>query len=429
LKLHIINIKTFIIPIHGGPKDVQQPDLSFEEIKCLEGPLLQAKAFCIKEISSCIQQDDSRSTTGVISSICQWLETFKPSAVVDLYFDLRRQLEICNGYVVETNELLSVATGSSSNAILLGSAQQSRCALFYAAPYICKSKVALEACLVALEAAQKHVEEFPSKAVEDTLTDKRYVQHMFAHVLNQLSCCMEVSDTQVALSLLNMGTEITSDSYKYIGAEYCVNFFDYHFHDLNTSGNGAEDDTSLVNDSCSIPPILNQVLEKTEPPVLDVLGGSASLSPDNSQLSDDGDDDFSGLPSPLTFDCGASPLDVLALTSHQTTDTAVKHKNFGPAAFYTQKPLCSDDDSIFSGDSEAEEEAPQKIPVHYPKHFWYHGKELRGLTIVEYFALVDILPLTRNTTDTPLDNNECALNTTAEADDPSGNVPGGRPRC
>jgi hypothetical protein len=42
---------------------------------------------------------------------------------------------------------------------------------------------------------------------------------------------MEVSDTQVALTLLNTGVEITSDSYRYFGAEYCVNFF-AHYHSL-----------------------------------------------------------------------------------------------------------------------------------------------------------------------------------------------------
>ena len=33
---------------------------------------------------------------------------------------------------------------------------------------------------------------------------------------------------QVALSLLNMGSEITSESYNFFGADYCVNYFRYH---------------------------------------------------------------------------------------------------------------------------------------------------------------------------------------------------------
>ena len=106
--------------------------------------------------------------------------------------------------------------------------QQGTGALFYVVPYICKNKVTLEACLAALEAAQSHVEQYPS-AAEDAGTAKQYVQHMFTKVLNDLACSIEVNDTQVALLLLNMGQEITSDTYQFFGADNSVNYFLYQF--------------------------------------------------------------------------------------------------------------------------------------------------------------------------------------------------------
>jgi hypothetical protein len=92
-----------------------------------------------------------------MASITTWLESFRAASVVKLEDNLNNQLKTRNGYVVETNPTLSVATGASTNNLFFGSSHQSRCALFYAAPYVCKNRVALDACLTALEAAQKHV--------------------------------------------------------------------------------------------------------------------------------------------------------------------------------------------------------------------------------------------------------------------------------
>ena len=111
--------------------------------------------------------------------------------------------------------MLSHATGASTNAILIGNTQQASAALFYVLPYLCKSKYALEACLSALENVQRHIEEFPSVA-DNTGADTRCVQHMFTKVLNDLCQSVELSDTQIALDLLNTGSEKTSDSYQFL---------------------------------------------------------------------------------------------------------------------------------------------------------------------------------------------------------------------
>eukprot|EP00957_Ditylum_brightwellii_P045907 3482469-Ditylum_brightwellii.AAC.1 len=97
----------------------------------------------------------------------------------------------------------------------------------------------MDACLIALEHAQRHIELYPSSA-DNTGTARRSVQHIFTRVLNNLSRSIHVSDTQVALSLLNMDLEVSSDSYHYFGANYSVNYFlaqisNHHQHTAGTS--------------------------------------------------------------------------------------------------------------------------------------------------------------------------------------------------
>jgi hypothetical protein len=140
-------------------------------------------------------------------------------ALGSVYLELNDQIPTWNGYVTETNEALSNATGSSTNTIMLGNAQQSKASLFYVVKYISKNKVKIQQALLALEKAQQHIEKFPSHAPDaDTDTTKRTVQHLFSRTLNQLYSHVEVSDTQVALFLLGMGTEVTSDCFGYHGA-------------------------------------------------------------------------------------------------------------------------------------------------------------------------------------------------------------------
>jgi hypothetical protein len=153
---------------------------------------------------------------------------------MEIYSNLNVQLPNLNGLVVETNPTLANATGSSTNAILMGNSQQSKASLFYVAPYICKNKVALDSCLQALNKAQQHIDNYPS-AASNSGTDRRTVQHLFTRVLNQIYSHIEVSDSQAALSLLNMGCEITSDTFAYFGADHNVNFLNYEMA-LNKTG-------------------------------------------------------------------------------------------------------------------------------------------------------------------------------------------------
>ena len=203
-------------------------------------------------------------SAGFVSSAKKWLSLLDSNLVIHLYENIRKKSHECNGYVVSTNGIIHNATRSSTNAILLGNHQQSCNSLFYVVPYICKNKVSIESVLVSLERAQLHVEEHPSVA-DDTGTDKRTIQHIFTHVINELSRSMKLSDTQVALYLLNMGTEVTSDSFCYFGADYCVNYFLEKINNINN-------DKQIIN---------NNIFQKC-----DISEGVSEDSDSESNLSD-----------------------------------------------------------------------------------------------------------------------------------------------
>ena len=315
--------------------------------------LLLAKEFCVREIGLCLGENTNLKDEDSQTNITNWMKQLSPVQVVKLYEDLNKQIVNQNGLVTETNSILSLATGASTNAILIGNTQQATAALFYVLPYLTKNKFVLEACLTALENAQADVEKFPSIA-DDTGTDKRTVQHMFTRVLNELSRSVEISDTQVALDLLNTGSEITSDSYKFFGADYCVNHFLHHTQPA--------------------PPFHNICMNSME----------------------DGDSDM-----PDTI----SQIAAADFHPQENFPSTEANCSFGPAPFYR---VCHGDSSV-----------PQFVPVQYPIHWWFRGKELAMLTQMEYAATIDIKPLHS------VDSSQADCSTNSSLDD---HHKGGRPK-
>ena len=317
---------------------------------CTEGKqfdtLMEAKEFCMKNIMECLRENSSATDSNAIEAFLKWFDELDPVQVLTIYDDLSDQICQRNGMVTETNPILSHVTGASTNAILIGNTQQASAALFYVLPYLCKSKFALEACLVALENAQRHVEEFPSVA-KNVGTNTRTVQHMFTKVLNDLSRSVEMSDTQVALDLLNTGSEFTSDSYHYFGADFSVN----HFH--------AQCATSF---QCAEKTCFQDTVEEDD-------------------VNDDEDEDDDNETEEGQTLCNMDP-DTLPVDG-------CRNKSFGPAPFYK---------TVRTG------QAPASLPVHYPTHWWFRGKELRKLTQMEYAAIVSIQRISTDISDEAISN-------------------------
>ena len=164
----------------------------------LSTDLAKTKEFCINSISKSLETDSNHLGTDAYSeigpTIIQQLDSLSSGAAVTIYMDPKDQVQDQNGYIVPTNAMIHNATGSSTKALLLGNSQQNCGSLFYIVPYLCKNKVALESCHLALEKAQQHVEKYQSQTV-DTGTSKRFVQHIFTCVVNEHSKNIEISDT------------------------------------------------------------------------------------------------------------------------------------------------------------------------------------------------------------------------------------------
>ena len=170
-----------------------------------------AKDFCVDTMRRIL--DECKGYTidiEKIQYINHWYSQLNPLSVIQIYKKIAGKLEGLNGYVIETNKNLSNLCSSSINASLLGNSQQSRSALFYLTPYLCKNKVELESCLQLLARAQQKILEYPSTA-NDTGTETRTTQHLLTTLINSLHNHVEVSDTQAALSLLSMGHELSSE--------------------------------------------------------------------------------------------------------------------------------------------------------------------------------------------------------------------------
>jgi len=357
----------FSDPQDSGDTQWNGIDNCLQEAKVLE----EGKAFCISKFVETLQEDVNqlgRNANGKFGPcVEEWLSGLEAVNVVRMYKDLSSQLEARNGYIVSTNATRHNAMGSSTNAVLLGNSQQSNGSLFYVVPYLCKNKVAIESCLIALEQAQQHVEKYPSGA-NDSGTDKRYVQHMFARVVNELSRSIQLSDTQIALSLLNMGTELTSENYKYLGADCCVNFFLHHAHEGLVPCSNDEDPDEDEG--------FEEGIDTDFPP-----------SDDHSiaSCSSEGSRDSVGNVS-FASNCEDTADALEAALRHRNRRTP----NFGPAPIYKIKARPSDDIEFSDDKGEGDDSgATLAIPLHYPAHWWLRGEDLKDLTVFEHYALVD----------------------------------------
>jgi hypothetical protein len=238
---------------------------------------------------------------------------------------------------------------------------------FYVLKYLQKDKVQLQASLISLEHAAKHVEKYKSIA-SDSGSAKRTVQHMFTRAVSDLTRSVQISDTQVALCLLNTGPEVTSDSFGYFGASFNTNYIVDHCKrkQVGSFDDGDDSDTGSA--------VLHSV-DATDSDEDDSDSGSTVL---NLVDSTDSTDSFScaqELPEEdVEIEVPDSMLDVIIPESSSSS------KSFGPAPFYK-----------VPGKSDAKEKK-KAVPVHYPTHYWFRGEQLAQLTAFEYAAMVQVVP-------------------------------------
>ena len=166
----------------------------------------------------------------------QWLSHTDFANVVLLAKRLTEHLEDSNLWFVENNSLVSYCTGSHNNAIMLRSAEQSKGATFYISPYMAKNKVNPEHCLVVFKKAREHFKKNPSTVQTDpnlqhlrqqSSDETGTAQAIITRTANHLNRLVEVSEHQVCASLLNLPSEITSDTFSYVSPVGCMAYQTY----------------------------------------------------------------------------------------------------------------------------------------------------------------------------------------------------------
>jgi len=192
--------------------------------------------------------------TSKLKGVMDSLQAFNLHDLKVLYGLVSKYLPERNGKVVEFNPVLASLLGCNSNLLYLGSMEQSKAALFYIGPYINKDGVKITDALPILMKAQEDTIKYPSIA-DDRNTAKRHAQHTLTRALNKLNGLMEISDTQIGASLLQMNASLCSDSFvvcdttayeKFIDAELRRTKESNVIHGVDTSGGLEEEMENII---------------------------------------------------------------------------------------------------------------------------------------------------------------------------------------
>jgi len=191
----------------------------------------------------------------------------KDNDIHALYNTVSRQLTLRNGYVADYNPTLTAALRCHSNALLLGSFEQSKSANHYISPYIKKDKAPLIDSLNIILEAMDHVHKYPSRA-EDKHTTSRKVQYMLTRIANKLGSLMEIGDTQAAACLLGMNVILSSELFAVCDVQAAMNLIrneqtaklmmEHNGNEVTHDGEN-KDDTSNSHSAHSILPAVNSV--------------------------------------------------------------------------------------------------------------------------------------------------------------------------
>ena len=255
------------------------------------------------------------------------------------------------GIVVERSPVLSYCTGSHNNAAILGGTQQSKGCLFYLASYLGKNKVALEQCLLMLAKARKEADVRGSTA-NNKDEQIRKGQHVLTRTLNQLNLSMEVSDYQMAASLIDLPTELTSDSFAYFNP-----YGAYAFASFDKQSENFDDEADRMFAA------MNAEIDAREL--------EAQIQADAEEGVRNADDDF----------IVADDEEVESTVESEVSTTGAHgdyyvslemYDSFGPAPTYEVEPGSN-----------------RRTPVPYPYHYRFRGEKLQFLNRIKYKGLID----------------------------------------
>ena len=312
--------------------------------------------------------------TPKLKRVVEKLEDFDVSDLRKLYHMVSKKLPGRNGKVVDYNDMLTSVLGCNSNILHLGSGEQSKSALFYIGPYINKDGVKLTDALPILEKAREHAQKYPSTA-DDTGTAKRTLQHVLTRVLNKLNGLIEISDTQIAASLLGMGASLCSESFVTCDIKAYKKFVNEELQRLMKSSEfNIDEDSDEENE---------YITEE------DILYGVEEEYSNDSEVEDDLEEEEASQHSDDPMECEDAEDSMSVETTRHITqsqneeedeDFAYINASCGSARLYT-----TNDNGT-------------KQPVSYAALYRYRGEALKSLSRYEYCALIDVVESGKDST-------------------------------
>ena len=297
---------------------------------------------------------------------------------------ISQTLQKRNAMVVEYNPLASAVLGCNTNAAILGSDVQSKSALCYLIKYVSKPPAELAHSLTLLYLARKTIDEYPSKA-DDSGSIIRTGIHYLNKIANDLSGAIEISGPMAAAAVLGMPAETSSETFWVTYIHAAISFVTQHPETISSCRKTPDEEFADLR------PDLSSEYQDEE---INKSNVANSVEEENLQRTVEISDDET--------------------TSHEDTSNQDKDQSIFEELFIEKHPLILAS-SLPQTDDNVNSTAniyvtPRKIiavPQHL--HYAYRGTHLQELSLYEYTALIDIVPMRSKTkTKSEPSNNQSA---------------------
>ena len=159
-----------------------------------------------------------------------------------------------NGYMVETNDVLSACTLAQSNVQWLDTAYNAKNAMRYLASYLSKSKVKLSTTFALMASVRKEILTSRVSSADDRRTPSRTSKHLLARMHNMSMKSTEIASTQCAQYLFGMPVFFSSERFQKCFVSTAYNHIvesrdsNKHYQELDLNGNGCANDTDTDED-------------------------------------------------------------------------------------------------------------------------------------------------------------------------------------
>ena len=181
-------------------------------------------------------------------------------------------------YQTETNIVLAALLGCNTNVSPLGGLTQAANAMFYLMGYLSKNPIKPCHWVTCMTAARKSARKYGSRA-EDAGTTMRNAVFLLQNMLNRLTACAEVADTQGSMFLLGEPSWVSSHPFRFCFIQAAV---EYQLHRLcqnvtpdNVSGGSqSSEEHSQLDESMFSHPSINSSAENSSSQQVPCVSGS-----------------------------------------------------------------------------------------------------------------------------------------------------------